>query len=180
MPYSSIILELMTRIQKLEDEVSLLQEEISSLKPLSIEADANPDSEMILTPPKEIKERNPYGKTTDEMIDLCYVLGKKLHSNASLNIWDLADQVVTQTGMNRNSAFMYIYVIRNMLDGTVYKRIINANATRRYFSRIYAEFGVIGLSNALQATKLHIAYLNSKGISSASIQKIYDEFMTKL
>ena len=176
MPYSSVILELMTRIKKLEDEVSLLQDEVSRLKATSCESDMEDVTDTVPASSGEVRERNSYGKTTDEMIDLCYVLGKQLHANINLNIWDLADKVASKTGMNRNSAFMYIYVVRNMLDGTIYKRIINTTATKKYLSRIYAELGVIGLETALQALKLHLEYLNSRGIPCVSTQKIYDEF----
>ena len=175
MQYESIILELMTRIKKLEDDIKQLQEKVETLS-------RTPASSI--TAPMEIPSlpsiSTSYSKVTSEMIDLCYTLGKQAHANTSLNMWDLADQAEEKTAMNRNSAFMYIYVVRCMLEGSIYKRAISTMATKQYFTHIFAEFGAEGLAKALQATKLNLEYRSSMNIPSASIQKVYDEFMAKL
>ena len=58
---------------------------------------------------------------TEEMMEMCYMAGKKLYSDEKLNIGILADEISTKTGMNRSSAVMYIYVVDCMLKGNVYR-----------------------------------------------------------
>ena len=95
-----------------------------------------------------------YLKMTEEMMEMCYMAGKKLYSDEKLNIGILADEISTKTGMNRSSAVMYIYVVDCMLKGNVYKRAISTKATEKYFKEIY------GLSI--------YAYLKEKRIQKAA------------
>lgn len=50
---------------------------------------------------------------------------------------------------------MYLQVISNMLDGVIYKRVINSKAIKKYFDNIWNDFGIEALKKAIQATKLH-------------------------
>ena len=173
MQYEIIILELLSRIKKLEEEVSELKQALlsSSSGPVSGDAIVNVSD-----------ERNDgavsYTKMTDEMIDICYKCGKKLASGE--NAQELADDIAESTGMNRNSAIMYLYAVQGMLDGTIYKRAISAKAMRRYYDTIWNESGSVGLKKAIQATRLHIQYRRECGHMVDSIEEICNQYASRL
>lgn len=174
MQYETIILELLSRIKKLEDEVSELKQAVGShsaaLQTMNGESHANRSS------PEGTSA--PYKKMTDEMIEICYKCGKKLHDGESVQ--ELADGIVENTGMNRNSAIMYLYAVQGMLNGTVYKRAISAKATKYIFDRIFSEYRSIGLKKAIQATRLHVQYRQECGLPYDFIEEICDTFESRL
>ena len=102
MQYEIIILELLSRIKKLEEEVSELKQVLFT--PSSIQR----STENAVSGIYEENDDNSvsYKKMTDEMIDICYKSGKKLASGESVQ--ELADDIAESTGMNRNSAIMYL------------------------------------------------------------------------
>ena len=160
MQYESILLELMSRIKTLEKEQIVLQEKVDALM--------NPSCKDFSFQESEVSENvhpgpKSYLKMTEEMMEMCYMAGKKLYSDEKLNIGILADEITTKTGRNRSSAVMYIYVVDCMLKGNVYKRAISTKATEKYFKEIYEEYGKSGLCNALQATREHIRYRKNLG-----------------
>ena len=178
MQYESIILELMTRLKKLEDEVADLKKTIERMqtsKPVP-EFPSAPSPDEFAPP----RSGNPYTKTTDEMIDTCYVYGKMAHETNSQDLWTYADMAARESGMNRNSAFMYISAVKCMLEGAVYKRAINARATERYLSNILNEFGPSGLHNALSAIQQHLNYRRMLNHPVDSIASIYNRYSNKL
>lgn len=161
MQFEKIILELLSRIQKLEEEVDLLKQILQE----KVEENKNENNSL------DSSEGNAtYKKMTDEMIDLCYKYGKKVHGGE--NVQEIADDISYETGMNRNSAIMYLQVVSNMLDGVIYKRAINSKALQKYFDNIWNDFGSKGLKNAIQATKLHIEYRREFGHPVDSIEEI--------
>lgn len=174
MSYESIVLELMSRIKVLEDEFSILKEKVIFLEQLvenltsSDEIDAEAETPEVRTV--------PYGKMTDEMIETCYIYGKMLHLNPDLEIGAMADQIFDDTGMNRNSAFMYVYVVDSMLGGKVYKRAINTKATRAYLGKIHAEYGKEGLRKAINALRAHIRYRQSLGHTVSGLVELCQEY----
>ena len=119
-----------------------------------------------------------YKKMTDEMIDICYKCGKKLVAGESVQ--ELADDIADSTGMNRNSAVMYLYAVQGMLEGTIYKRAISAKAMRRYYDTIWNESGREGLKKAIRATRLHIDYRRDCGHTVDSIEEICDQYESRL
>lgn len=172
MQYQSIILELMTRIQKLEDEVYRLKQYADNISISG--SQENPDVE------KDISENTvvQYQKMTNEMIIACYEGGKKLLSGEMAS--DVADKIVEETGMNKNSAIMYVYAVHGMLEGTVYKRAISAKAMKKYFDTILSEYGKFGLQKAIKATRLHVAYRRECGHVVDSIEEICDSYEKKM
>ena len=96
------------------------------------------------------------------------------------NAQDLAEKITEATGMNRNSAIMYLYAVQGMLDGVIYKRSINATAMKRYFDWIYNEYGSQGLKKAIHATRLHVDYRRSCGHMVDSIEEICNRYERKL
>lgn len=180
MQYDSIILELMSRIKTLEAEVSRLKETVHSLQS---PAAVPPSSSATQAPETATPSRSQpaaYTKTTDSMIDLCYVYGKEAHQHPGSNLWAYADMVTKESGMNRNSAFMYICGVKSLLDGSVYKRAMNAKALRKYFSAIYRDFGQPGLEKAISAARKNIDYRTSFQLPSDSTIAICEEFEAKL
>ena len=169
MQYESIILELMSRIKKLEEDVDQLKEQISSNAGSSVD---EPVLEHVTTPSVQ------YQKMTDEMIELCYKAGKKMLSGS--NAQDLADELVEMTGMNRNSAIMYLYAVHGMLTGTTYKRAINAKAMKYYMQTIFNEYGSQGLKKAITASRNHIQYRREFGQQVDYLEDICRQFENRL
>ncbi len=162
MANESLILEMFERIKILESDVKELKERILSFETKNYQEDDN--STKI------------YVKTTPEMIDECYELGKIAFTNPQADLNELADKVVQKTGMNKNSAYMYIYVVKCMLSGEVFKRAVNSNAIKRYFERIYKEYGKFRLADAVKATRMHIDYRRTFGHQVDSLERICDEY----
>lgn len=173
MQYEVVILEMLTRIKKLEDEVALLKEQCASNRIV----DDMEENEDEIVDVGDVSG-GTHQRVTDEMIEACYAYGKKLFNGGKIR--ELVQQVVAQTGMNRNSAVMALYAVSNMLGGTVYKRAINKKANRLYFDRIYSEYGAEGLKKAIQSTRLHIAYRRECGHTVDSIERLCDEYSRKL
>lgn len=174
MQYETIILELMTRIKKLEDEVNELKQII--VPPI---VDNPPIEDNINNMYEDnVDSSVAYKKMTDEMIDICYKCGKKLAAGESVQ--ELADDISDSTGMNRNSAVMYLYAVQGMLEGTIYKRAISAKAMKRYYDTIWNEYGSAGLKKAIRATRLHIDYRRDCGHMVDSIEEICNQYEGRL
>ncbi len=160
MNYEKIILELLSRVKDLEDEVRIIKEKTLTLP-------TNEPTPILL---------KSYKKTTDEMIMLCYKFGKKAFENSSTHIVKYAKEVAISTNMNTSSAFMYIYVVKSLLEGNVFKRAINSKALDTYLELISEEYGKNGLTKALNATKQHIEYRKKFNHPIDSIIKIYNKY----
>lgn len=170
MQYETIILELLTRVKALENDVNELKQ-----AQLRIQGnDIAEDNDHCV--PSTAKA--PYTKLTDEMLDICYKFGKK--AVAGENIQELADDIADATGMNRNSAVINLYVVQCMLEGKIYKRGISSKATKRYFDAIFSEYGSAGLRRAINAARLNIAYREECGIPSDSVKEICDSYEIRL
>lgn len=176
MQYETIILELLSRIKNLEEDVNKLKMEqaanFSVLQHDEGELDCENDGQIQTTSPVTHK------KMTDEMIDICYKCGKKAFSGESVQ--ELAEDISDTTGMNKNSAIMYLYAVKGMLEGTIYKRAISAKAMKRYYNTIFNEYGSAGLKKAIQATRLHIAYRRECGHMVDSIEEVCNDYENKL
>ena len=167
MQYETIILELLTRIKKLEEDVAELKAQRESL----LVSGGEPDNQQE-------SETTTYRKMTDEMIEICYKCGKK--AAAGENVQELADDISETTGMNRSSAIMYLYAVQGMLAGTIYKRAISAKAMKKYYDTIFNEYGSAGLRKAIRATRLHIDYRRECGHTVDSIEEICDRYESRL
>lgn len=185
MQYETIILELMARIKTLENDVADMKTTVQSLE-AAVNSVGNPDLDIDVdspdaaAPTPSALNTTTYTKTTEHMMDACYTYGKKAYRTPDANIGDYADLVAVETGMNRNSAFMYIYGVKNLLEGKVFKRAISIKALRKYFSAIYEEFGKTGLANAIQATRANVEYRQSYNLPSESIIALCNEFQKKI
>ena len=175
MQYETIILELLARIKKLEEEVAMLKEAVGSF-------DNQDEREAVSDETGETSEgrrgQGSYKKMTDEMMMICYKCGKQLNDGA--NSSELADMIVEETGMNRNSAIMYIYAVSSLLSGTVFKRAISGKALRKYYDLILNEYGSAGLEKAIKATRLHIEYRKDCGLTADAIEELCNEYQSRL
>lgn len=159
MQYETIILEMMSRIQKLEEEVEELKNTISS---------------NSIEPSDSQTKRNV--KVTPEMTRLCYEKAKAVYSDPYLDTNDLAEEVSNQAGMNFNTAKMNIYSITQMLKGEEYNRLLSADSLALCLDMIYKEFGLQGLKKALKATELHIEYLKTKGMATSKLISVFTKY----
>ena len=164
MQYETIILELLSRIKKLEEDVE-------ELKQFRVSRVIEPENSAYVPSVS-------YTKMTDEMIEICYKCGKMVFQGE--NAQELADDVAEETGMNRNSAFMYIYVVSSLLSGEIYKRAISKKALEIYFKKIFQDYGSDGLEKAIKATRLHIDYRKSCGHTVDSIEEACDKAEARL
>ena len=174
MQYETIILEMLSRIKKLEEDVEKLKKsqsecELNTTRTLD-------DTDMSIVSRRESPVT--YKKMTDDMIEMCYRCGRKVSEGESAP--ELADDIVDETGMNRNSALMYLYAVSGMLKGEIYKRAISAKAMKFFFERIFNDFGSAGLKNAIKATKLHINYRKDCGIPVDTIEEICESYERRI
>ena len=174
MQYETIILELLSRIKKLEDDVAELKQALGDSAAFLRDTDGESDSDSSDSP----ESTTQYKKMTEEMIDICYKCGRKFHEGESAQ--ELADDIVNSTGMNRNSAIMYLYAIQGMLNGTIYKRGISGKATKIFFTKIFNEYGRDGLKKAIAAARLHVQYRRECGLPYESIEEICNTFESML
>lgn len=165
MQYEIVILEMLTRIKKLEEEIERLNRAVFPASAAGENADPTRTGET-------------YTKTTDRMIDLCYRYAWRLAAGESAQ--EVADEINDETGMNRNSAIMYLYAVNGMVNGTIYKRAISAKAIERYFNLILTEYGPEGLRRAIDATYLHVQYRRACGHTVDSIEALCKEYEKKL
>lgn len=176
MEYDAIILELLNRIKKLETEIEELKCVVNNdqaVQPLE-------ETELLLENEEESTEETstPRRHLTEEMMDCCYKGGKKAHAGA--NVPDLAANIAATTQMNESSAIIYLYAVKSMLAGQVYKRAISAKAIKKYFDNIYSEYGSAGLKKAIQATRQHVAYRRRFGHNVDSIESLCNEYESRL
>lgn len=158
MQYETIILELMSRVQKLEEEVKELKKVI---KNGNLQAEVQPKRNVKVTP---------------EMTKLCYEKAKQAYQNEYLDTNELAKEVFDQTGMNLNTAKMNIYSITQMLKGEEFNRLLSADSLDLCLDLIHNEYGFEGLQKALKATGLHIEYLKTKDMATAKLLSVYDKY----
>lgn len=174
MQYETIILELLSRIKKLEEEVGELKQVILT----TTNDNYNDDTDISEKQNESNKNSVSYTKITEEMIDFCYRNGKKLV--AGENIMKLAYDITDSTGMNQTSAIMCLYAVQGMLEGKVYKRAISTKATKKFYDAIWKDCGNDGLQKAIYATRLHIDYRKECNLTSNSIEKICELYEKKL
>lgn len=173
MEIEKIILELLSRIK-------VLEEEVLSLKEIIVDRNISVYNTAGGVEDDKNKTKKNYTRTNEKMIDECYKYGKLAYNNPEADLKDFAVTVMNETGMNKSSAYIYIYVVQSLLKGDKFKRLISSNALKRYFELILVEFGKEGLRKALFATKQHIEYLKQCNLPVKSFVSICQEFEVKI
>lgn len=173
MQYETIILELMTRIKKLEEDVATLKARVESNAAfVESQTEAEAMGEGTETALR-------YQKITEAMMKICYQLAKRMQGGEKPQL--LANEISRKTGMNVNTALMYLHAVCGMLNGEKYKRAISAKSTKVYFDWIWDEYGKTGLKKAICATKLHIRYRKEDcGQTVTALEKLCREYEGKL
>lgn len=114
-------------------------------------------------------------RITDEMIEKSFEIGKDFYNNKIALKEGV--KVLTQMGMNGNSAVDYIYNYSNLIQGKLFTRTTNTYGTEYFLKKIYEEKGLTGLQNALLSLSQHIDYYEEKSGSSVKKRKeIFNEY----
>ncbi len=115
------------------------------------------------------------GKITNEMVEKSYEVGKDFyHKKIALK---KAVELLTQIGMNENSAVDYIYNYSNLIQGKLFTRTTNTSGTEYYLKKIFEENGQSGIQNALLSLSQHIDYYEEKSGTSVKQRKdVYEEY----
>lgn len=174
MQYETIILELLSRIKKLEEDVEALKRAQSTVSSSPVQLQMESPTDSVVQEERSVT----YMKLTDEMIDACYCFGKEMLEGKKAK--DLADKVAEETGMNHNTAIMHLYAVGSMLEGVIYKRAIGEKAMCRYFDNILSDYGSRALSKALYATRLHIQYRRNHNHKVDSLEQKCNEYERRL
>lgn len=99
--------------------------------------------------PREIKiDRTRY--------QAAYALARKVNTG-QMRLTEAKAELV-ELGINANSAADFIYILRHMLRGEIYKRAMSAPATEDYLNWIRRDYGDDALLQALKALALHIPF----------------------
>lgn len=178
MQYESVILELLERIKQLETSYENLENRLSCLENQADRTSNGAIAEEETEQPEAEPELRK--KMTPEMMAACYECANQLHHNAQLSFGHTMDDLVEQTGMNRNSAIMYVYAVKSMLAGEGYKRAISQPATELFFNLILRDYGPEGLQKALTAARTHITYRQQYGHIVDGLEKLCEAYETKL
>jgi len=157
-------------VEDIIDEADEIEEPVSDAEDISV-------TDINIPSAKNEKTKSKKQKMTEEMMKSCYKYGKILNTEG--NLTEVVEKVVKETGMNQNSAIMYLYAVSNMLDGIIYKRAISTKATEKYFDMILAEYGISGLEKAIRATREHVDYRRACGHMVDSIERICDNYQKK-
>lgn len=175
MSYEGIVLELMSRIQRLES----LYEELHHIVMQQMSSAEGPAAAEPRLDPPAVPDRGRQKMTADH-IAACYACGRQLYENPARGLVDAAEALADQTGMNRNSAIMYIYAVKNMLQGEIYKRAISQTAAEAFFQYILRDFGEDGLQKAIQSTRQHIVYRRACGHTVDKLEALCDRYAAGL
>jgi hypothetical protein len=65
---------------------------------------------------------------------------------------------LVKVGLNANSAADFIYILRHMLRGEIYKRAMSATATEDFLQWIHPGLRRSRVAQALKALALHIPF----------------------
>ena len=170
MQYEKIILEMLERIQTLEDQVKELKERQV----------VNLSQKESIPSPTFREPRRTNTKVNDEMLEACYHAGKKAINSDYADVVELAARVKEKTGMNQNNALMTIFAVIALLNGELYKRAISGKATAKYFDNILRDYGKGGLQRAIAAMRKHINYRRTLHHNVDLLEQICDQYQEKI
>ncbi len=170
MQYEKVILEMLSRIQTLEEQVKDLKEKQAQVSSVPVSAAIRQEFQTPSIP------HRTNTKVTDAMLEACYHAGKQAVASDYADVVLLAEQVSLQTGMNKNNAQMTIFAVTALLNGELYKRGISGKATKKYFENILRDYGKGGLQRAIAAMRLHIDYRRALHHNVDLLEQICDQY----
>ena len=107
----------------------------------------------------------------------CYYYGKELFlGNISKRE---AVSMLVSSGMAERSASYYLQCVNAMLAGKRYTATVNELATSYFLTKIFSDFGMVGLKKALRSMREHLDYQKGKN-ELPGLEKIYREFFDVL
>ncbi len=116
------------------------------------------------------------GKITNQMVEKSFQIGKRFYQN-QISLKD-GIKILTDIGMNENSAVDYVYNYSNLIQGKLFTRTTNIYGTEYFLRKIYEENGNDGLQNALLSLSQHIDYYEEKSGSSVKTRKeVYERYL---
>src|SRR5690606_35852881 len=111
-----------------------------------------------------------------KQIMIAYEIAKKVYRK-EIGVTE-GSHLIAETGLNRSSAFDYIYAYEKLRNGKLYTRTINASATDYYLENILKENGSIGLQTALSSLFNHIEYYEqTSGSAVLKGREIYNKYL---
>ncbi len=118
-------------------------------------------------------------KITEESVLQIYDLAREVYEER-LSRKEAVELAVKNQIMGKGSAQDYIQNYRYIMDGFVYKRTMNLKGTRIYLEKIYSDFGIQKLRQALDVVASHVAYYNALGYGKqVQTQALVDELLEK-
>ncbi|MHA2879648.1 HNH endonuclease [Vibrio campbellii] len=118
-------------------------------------------------------------KITEESVLQIYDLAREVYEE-HLSRKEAVELAVKNQIMGKGSAQDYIQNYRYIMDGFVYKRTMNLKGTRIYLEKIYSDFGIQKLRQALEVVAAHVAYYNALGYGKqVQTQALVDELLEK-
>jgi len=90
-------------------------------------------------------------------------------------------KLISEQGVNKNSATDYIYGFKSMIEGRRFTRTLNTASVEFFMKNILSDFGLRTLNNALIALELHIEYYeNIQKVVMHNMRRIFIEYSALL
>ena len=111
----------------------------------------------------------------DVAMNAVYEMARDIyHRKADVNICQ--SKALTLYGVNTGSFTDYVRMFRYMFEGKTNKRDASLELKELYIERIYKEYGMEGLKNALESYKGTIQYYEQRGTNKPGDRKIYEKY----
>ncbi|PKV51907.1 5-methylcytosine-specific restriction protein A [Aquimarina sp. MAR_2010_214] len=116
-------------------------------------------------------------KVTKELVHITYDIAKEVYEG-KISRKEGVEIIVGDGRMNPNSVADFIHNLKCLLDGKKFTRTNNTYSMEYFFEKIYKDYGIKGLSNALRALNLHIKYYEGyQDVTMHSMRKIYSKYL---
>ena len=113
-------------------------------------------------------------KMDDVAMNAVYEMARDIyHGKEDVNICQ--SKALTLYGVNTGSFTDYVRMFRYMFEGKTNKRDASLELKELYIERIYKEYGMEGLKNALESYKGTIQYYEQRGTNKHGDRKIYEK-----
>ena len=128
--------------------------------------------------------KNPESKTdkgksriNEDMIEAVWDKFKLLQTGAS-SVIELSDQVEIETGMNKGSAFIYLTILSNMVQGKPNTRNMKLKDFEFFINKIKEELGNEAFQNSLKTLREAVPYWEKKRIAkyAQSVKELIDSY----
>jgi addiction module RelB/DinJ family antitoxin len=124
-----------------------------------------------------IKTDKVKARINEDMIEVVWEKFKKLLKGES-SVIESSDQLESETGMNKGSAFIYLTILTNMVQGKENTRNMKVKDFEFFLNKIKEELGNEAFQNSLKTLRETLPYWEKKGIAkfAASVRDLIDSF----